>query len=240
MQMRAVFGSVWMLAIAVSAPAFGQEALAQSSPSAVAAVSRTADEAFDNRMRTMEEQVTDLKEKVLRTKARLLLLQESVMGGDLSSSARASLWHRNEMGATFALESVAYALDGAPIFTKTDVNGDLRNKEELEIFNGRIVPGQHQIAVRLVYRGSGLGIFTYAEDYRFKVQSSFTFTAEPGKVSNIKIVGYEKGGLTTEVQDRPSVRYDVEILKDVGARTAASETPAASPALPVRAQPDDE
>ncbi len=174
----------------------------------------TADEAFNSRVKTLEEQVSDLKEKIFRTKARLLLLQETVLGGDLSSGARAVLFHRNEMGSSFVLESVAYALDGAPIFTKVDVNGDLDKREEFEIFNGRIVPGQHQVAVRLVYRGNGYGVFSYLEGYKFKVQSSYTFNAEATKVTTVHVVGFEKGGLTTDLKERPAVRYDIEVSRD--------------------------
>ena len=166
-------------------------------------------------MKTLEEQVVDLKEKIYRTKARLLLLQETVLGGDLSSGARAVLFHKNEMGGSFVLESVAYALDGAPIFTKVDKDGDLDKRQEFEIFNGRIVPGQHQIAVRLVYRGRGYGVFSYLEGYKFTVSSSYTFNAEPGKVTTVKVVGYEKGGITTDLKDRPAVRYDVEVNREV-------------------------
>lgn len=197
----------------------------------------TADEAFNARVKTLEEQVVDLKEKIFRTKARLLLLQETVLGGDLSSGARAVLFHRNEMGSSFVLESVAYALDGAPIFTKVDVNGDLDKREELEIFNGRIVPGQHQIAVRLVYRGHGYGIFSYLEGYKFKVQSSYTFNAEAAKVTTVKIVGYEKGGLTADLKDRPAVRYDVEVAKDAAMKQqtpAAPDQKGAAPAAPAK------
>jgi len=190
----------------------------------------TADEAFNARVKTLEEQVVDLKEKIFRTKARLLLLQETVLGGDLSSGARAVLFHRNEMGSSFVLESVAYALDGAPIFTKVDVNGDLDKREEFEIFNGRIVPGQHQIAVRLVYRGHGYGIFSYLEGYKFKVQSSYTFNAEAAKVTTVKIVGFEKGGLTADLKDRPSVRYDVEVAKDASMKQQATTPAAPAPA----------
>jgi hypothetical protein len=192
----------------------------------------TANDAFNTRVKTLEEQVVDLKEKIYRTKARLLLLQETVLGGDLSSGARAVISSKNDMGGTFVLESVAYALDGAPIFTKADKNGDLANRPELEIFNGRIVPGQHQIAVRLVYKGRGYGVFSYLEGYKFTVTSSYTFNAEPGKVTNVKVVGYEKGGLTTDLKDRPAVRYDVEITKDAGVKSAqqAEGTKPAAPA----------
>jgi hypothetical protein len=175
---------------------------------------QTADEAFNTRVRTLEEQVVDLKEKVYRSKARLQLLQETVLGGDLSTGARAVLVHRNEMGDSFVLESVAYALDGAPLYTRTDEDEELNKRQEFEIFNGRIVPGQHQVAVRLVYRGHGYGVFSYLEGYRFKVQSSYTFNAEPGKVTTVRVVGFEKGGVTTDLQDRPAVRYDIESSRD--------------------------
>jgi hypothetical protein len=186
----------------------------------------TAEEANELKVRTLEERVSDLKEKIFRTKARLMNLQEMVIGGDITTGAKAVLVHRNEMGSSFYLESVSYALDGAPIYTKVDVDGDLEKRDEFEIFNGRIVPGNHQIAVALVYRGHGYGVFSYLEGYKFKVQSSYTFNAEPGKVSTIKVVGFEKGGLTAELKDRPAVRYDVDVQREEvrrGASPAAAE-----------------
>ena len=182
----------------------------------------TADEAFTTRVKTLEEQVTDLKEKIFRTKARLLLLQETVLGGDLTVGARALLLHRNEMGSSFVVESVAYALDGAPIYTKVDVDGDLQKRREFEIFNGRIVAGQHQISAKVVYRGHGFGVFSYLEGYKFKVQSSYTFNAEPAKVTTVKIVGDEKGGFTSDLKDRPAIRYDIEVAKDAGMKSASA------------------
>jgi hypothetical protein len=191
---------------------------------------QTADEAFNTRVKTLEEEVVDLKEKIYRSKARLLLLQETVLGGDLSTGARAVLFHKNEMGNSFVLESVAYALDGAPIFTKVNQDGDLDKLEEFEIFNGRIVPGQHQIAVRLVYRGNGYGVFSYLEGYKFRVQSSYTFNAEATKVTTVRVVGFEKGGITADLKDRPAVRYDIEVSRDTGPAKAtdAGKIPAAS------------
>ena len=205
---------------AASAPA-GAAASKATSPSEASLPPVTSDEAFQTRVKTLEEQVVDLKEKIYRTKARLLLLQETVLGGDLSSGARAVLVHKNDMGGSFALESVAYALDGAPILTRTDKDGDLAKRPEFEIFNGRIVPGQHQVAVRLVYRGRGFGVFSYLEGYKFTVSSSYTFTSEPGKVTTVKVVGYEKGGITTELKDRPAVRYDVEVNREVAPKPQA-------------------
>jgi len=215
-----------VLSVTLLASESGAQAAATPSPdpaapaSADPAQAQTADEAFQTRVKTLEEQVVDLKEKIFRTKARLLLLQETVIGGDLSSGARAVIFHRNEMGAQFVLESVAYALDGAPIYTKVDTQGDLDKREEFEIFNGRIVPGNHQIAVRMVYRGHGYGIFSYLEGYKFKLQSNQTFAAEAGKVTTMKVVGFEKGGITADIKDKPAIRYDITTAKDQGLNKA--------------------
>src|SRR5262249_40513739 len=122
---------------ASAAPAASASGTTPVKPSpSEAALPVTSDEAFQTRVKTLEEQVVDLKEKIYRTKARLLLLQETVLGGDLSSGARAVLVHKNDMGGSFALDSVAYALDGAPILTRTDKDGDLSKRPEFEIFNG--------------------------------------------------------------------------------------------------------
>ncbi len=195
----------------------------QQSSEKAAAPAQTAEEQNDLKVRTLEERVSDLKDKIFRTKARLMNLQEMVIGGDITSGSKAVLVHKNEMGSSFYLESVAYALDGAPVYSKVDVDGDLEKREEFEIFNGRIVPGNHQISVQLIYRGHGYGLFSYLEGYKFKVQSSYTFNAEPGKVNTIKVVGFERGGLTAELKDRPAVRYDVDVQKEETAKRASSE-----------------
>lgn len=200
----------WILVALALGPAV---ALAQA-PSTAPAAPQTAEEQNDLKVRTLEERVSDLKEKIFRTKARLMNLQEMVIGGDITTGAKAVLVHRNEMGASFFLESVAYALDGAPVYSKADLDGDLSSRQEFEVFNGRIVPGNHQVSVQLTYRGHGFGLFSYLEGYRFKVQSSYTFNAEPGKALTVTVVGFEKGGLTTELKDRPAVRYDVDVQRE--------------------------
>jgi hypothetical protein len=172
-----------------------------------------SDEAYELKLRNLEERVNELKEKIFRTKARILQLQETVVTGSIGAGARAVLIHRNEMGGAFKLVSVQYALDSQPIFKKVDVDGDLDGIEEKEIFNGNIVPGNHNIAVQEVFQGQGFGFFSYVKGYKFKVTSSYTFTAEEGKIIKVKIVGFERGGITTSLEERPAVRYDIQIEK---------------------------
>ena len=168
------------------------------------------------KLRSLEERVNDLKERVFRSKARLILLRETVLNGAISG-AKAVIVHRNEMGSSFSLEQAAYALDGAPLFNKNDPSGGLDEQEQIELFNGAIVPGNHNLSVFLLYRGNGYGLFSYLRGYIFRIRSSHAFTAEEGKITTVKVVAYEKGGFTTDLKDRPAIRYDVEVKQDIDA-----------------------
>jgi hypothetical protein len=184
---------------------------------------------YNLKLRDIEERVNQLKEKIFQSKARLLQLQEVVLHGTLAG-AKAVLVHKNEMGSSFKLYRVQYSLDGAPIYNRVDNQGDLESEDELEIFNGSIAPGNHQISVYLEYKGYGYGVFSYLKGYTFKIKSSNTFMTEEGKVTTIRIVGFEQGGITTELKDRPTVRYDVETTKDL--RAKPEEPPPASEEAP--------
>jgi len=207
-------------------PALASPPAAPAPRAVVSSLPQSADDLADLKVKTLEERVNELKEKIFRTKARLMNLQEMVIGGDVTTGAKAVVYHRNEMGPQFVLESATYTIDGAPVFTKVDKEGDLDKREEFEIFNGRVVPGNHQVTVKLLYRGHGYGVFSYLDGYRFKVQSSYTFNAEPGKVTSVKVVGFEKGGITAELQNRPAIRYDVDVKSD----ERGQSRPAAAPA----------
>lgn len=181
------------------------------------------------KLRGLEERVNDLKERVFRSKARLILLRETVLNGVISG-AKAHLVHRNEMGSSFSLESASYTLDNQPILSRIDNNGDLADREEIELFNGSIVPGNHTLSVNLVYRGNGYGVFSYLQGYTFKIRSSYVFTAEEGKLTSIRIVAFEKGGFTTDLKDRPAIRYDVDVRQDASVPGNRAVSEAAPPA----------
>ena len=199
-----------------TAPGAGTQVVAEQAAPPAAAKAATG---YDLKIRNLEQKVNELKEKIFRSKARLNLLKETVLHGRISG-AKALLVHRNEMGSSFRLEQVIYSLDGAPIFQKVDQDGDLDEKEEFEVFNGAIVPGDHNLSVQMTYRGHGYGIFSYLQGYVFRIKSSFTFNAEEGKVLRLKAVGYEKGGITTDLQERPDIRFEIELLKEDPAATA--------------------
>jgi len=195
------------------------EAGTQTVQTASAAQSEALDSGtYGVRLRDLEQRINELKEQIFRSKARLSLLAETVLQGVVAGS-QARIIHENKMGNSYKLVKAMYALDGAPIFNKSDEEGALGDQTELDVYNGSIVPGEHTLTVKLEYRGHGYGIFSYLKGYRFKVSSSHTFTAPEGKALTVNVVGYEKGGPTTPLEERPSVRF----VERVAATAAAGE-----------------
>ncbi len=163
------------------------------------------------RLKALERNVNDLKEQVFRTRARLNLLKETVLGGVIGAS-RCVIKHKNEMGSTFRLIKVVYALDGVQIMNKVDDTGRLADMPEFDVYNGAIQPGNHTLSVQVVYQGSGFGVFSYLKGYKFKASSSNTFLAADGKATVVTVVGYEKGGMTTNMEDKPAIEFKVSLL----------------------------
>ena len=166
---------------------------------------------YQVQLKGLESRVNELKERIFRSKARLNLLKETVLHGVIAGS-RAIITHKNEMGSSFRLVKLVYAVDGAQIYAKGDDSGALDEKREFEIFNGSIVPGNHTISVQMIFRGHGYGIFSYLKGYKFTVRSSHTFTAGEGRQTGITVKAYEKGNLTTELKDRPAIKFDVNLF----------------------------
>jgi hypothetical protein len=166
--------------------------------------------AYTVRLRSLEKNVNELKEQIFRTKARLNLLKETVLGGVIGAS-RAYIKHKNEMGSSFRLVKAAYALDGVQIFSKSDDTGRLAEMSDFEIYNGAIQPGSHTLTVVLQYQGNGFGVFSYLKGYKFTAKSSQSFVAAESKTTAITVVGYEKGNLTTQLSDKPAVDFRVNV-----------------------------
>lgn len=167
--------------------------------------------AYTVRLRSLEKNVNELKEQIFRTKARLNLLKETVLGGVIGAS-RAIIRHKNEMGSSFRLIKAVYALDGVQIYSKADDTGRLAEMTEFDVYNGAIQPGSHTLTVLMLYQGNGFGVFSYLKGYKFTVRSSHTFVAGESKTTGIAVVGYEKGNITTNLQDRPAVDFRVNVM----------------------------
>ncbi len=206
---------------------------ASEAPSSLAALGNAStDEAFDDefdadeseaqkanalpadysiKLKDLEQRVNQLKERIHQSKARLVQLQEVVINGAING-ARAKIIHRNELGHQYIIERIQYSLDSQPIYNKVQNNGDLTKNKEFVVFEDNLTPGSHLLSVYIELRGDGK-MFQYLNDYEFQIKSSNTFSADEGKLTTVVIVPYLKGNPTYSMEDRPTVRYDVERKK---------------------------
>ena len=173
-------------------------------------------------LKTVEADVDDLKEKVFRSKARLLLLEEKVIRG-VVSGAKAVIRHVNDLGPAYALESVTYYFDGNPIYQQTDVGskGGLSKNKKEDIFEANIPPGNHTISVTGVIKGRGAGLFAYLSDYTFQFSSSYSFVAADGKTSRVDSVLFKKGGPAADYVEGPTVEF--KLLDDRGKKIESAD-----------------
>ena len=192
------------------APEADPPEVASADTTAPAAAPETA--SANIRLRRLEQRVQALKEQAWRIKARVGMLKEAVLGGSIG--ARASIAHENKMGGSFRLVKLVYALDGTQIFSRTDDSGKLHDQKRFDILSGPIAPGNHTLSVLLLYRGHGYGVFEYLKQYKFTVRSSHTVVIAEGKQTQVTVVGYERGGVTTPLEKRPAVDFKVNYATD--------------------------
>jgi hypothetical protein len=160
-------------------------------------------------VRTLEERVSGLHGKLAPANARLRDLYERV-GAELAAGTRAVLLHRDELGPAYALESASYALDGAapdappPTATARGVAA--------EILDRRVAAGAHRVSAELVYRVRSDPDGT---PRRLDVRSSYAFDAQPGMVTRVTLVTYERGGPEAE-EERAAVRFELVVEGEGG------------------------
>jgi hypothetical protein len=181
------------------------------------------------RLRDLEARVDELKEQIRRSHTRLSLLSDTILAGGVGG-ARTSIRFQNDMSGAFRLTRALFVLDGAVQYNKQDDTGALASQKEIPIFKGSITPGDHTLQVLLRLRGHGYGVFSYLRGYQFEVKQSHSFSVTEGKEVALDVIAWEKGGVTTPLEQRPGVRY-LEKLREVTAGAASSsESESAPPA----------
>lgn len=136
-----------------------------------------------------------------------LVLERSGAGG-----AQLVVDHRNEMGSTFRLVRATYSLDGVTVSSRVDDSGSLADQPTFAVYNGRVTSGEHSLTVNLEYQGNGYGIFSYLRGYTFRARSVQSFQVPEGRALRLVVIGYERGGSTTAVEERPSIRYTQTVM----------------------------
>lgn len=158
----------------------------------------------DLRVRELETRIDDLKDKVFRSKSRIVLLKETLLGGKLAGS-RAVIMHMNKLGGGYEPVRLTYLLDSTPLYNELNANNKLKGKDEIELFNGSIGPGSHTLNVEVQYKGAN-AIFGYYSGYEFTIPLTCRFTVEEGRATIIDVEIYEGGNITTSPEDKPRAR----------------------------------
>jgi hypothetical protein len=202
-----------------------------SSAAPVAAAGPVDGQTYAVRLRDLEQRVDELKEQIRRSHTRLSLLSDTVLSGGVAGS-RADIQFQNDMSSAFRLTRALFVLDGAVQYNKSDDTGALGQQTQIPIFAGSIPPGDHTVQVLIQLQGNGFGVFSYLKGYKFEVRSTHSFTAVEGKTISLQVIGYEKGGVTTPLEERPAVRYFEKVSSGVqgGTAPAGAPAPAAAPA----------
>ena len=180
------------------------------------------------RLRDLEQRIDELKEQIRRSHTRLSLLSDTILSGG-GAGSHANIKFKNELSSAFRVTRVLVVLDGAVQYNKTDQSGTLAEQAEIPIINGSVPPGDHTVQVLVNLQGNGYGVFSYLRGYRFEVRSSHSFTAVEGKTINLDTTVYEKGGVTTPLEERPAIRYVEKVATGIADAANAPVTPAAGP-----------
>lgn len=171
------------------------------------------------RLRDLEQKIDELKEQIRRSHTRLSLLSDTILSGG-GAGSRTVIRFKNDLSDAFRITRALVVLDGAVQYNKSDQTGALSEQAEIPVFNGSIPPGDHTVQVLINLQGHGYGVFSYLRGYKFEVRSSHSFTAVEGKTVQLDAIGYEKGGVTTPLEERPAVRYVEKIVSGLADPTA--------------------
>ena len=159
------------------------------------------------RLTELRNKVNELKSRVFDAKERLDLLRLQIQH-TLVSESKLEIIHYNDVSSFLKLKKVEYFLDGDNIYSSDNRNNMLNEKREFTVYTGSVSPTHHILSVRMIYQGGG-GFFSYLKAYRFKIRGSLPFFAARGQKVVIRVVGYQKGGLS-RLEDSPTMRFEVK------------------------------
>jgi hypothetical protein len=119
---------------------------------------------------------------------------------------------RNQMGRRFRLVEARFVLGGTEIGKVTAPAG-----QEADLYSPVMVlplrRGEHALTVNLVFQGRNVGPFSYLGNYRYNVESTYSFYLEhTTRQPIIEVVAREQGGMLTPLERRPTL----DIISNVG------------------------
>ncbi len=166
----------------------------------------TEDSKLTKRLAEIANSVNELKEKVYRSKAKLKLLEETLLLGKITGS-KSVIRFKNNVGSIFKLVSGEYYLNGNLIHK---FNREIPQNGEVVVFDGESPPGNNRVSLKLSFTGSDRGslkLFSYLKDYKFNMESNYDFPVSYGKTTIVNIETMDKGPFKNTLEERLAVRY---------------------------------
>jgi len=112
---------------------------------------------------------------------------------------------QSSMAKRFKLMEVRVAIDGQDVAHRVAARGQ-ELEQQFRAYEGDVSPGQHHVTVNLVFEGRNVGIFTYMDDYKIRMQSSGDFMAQDrAHPATVQVLAYERSGVTIPVEKRPTM-----------------------------------
>lgn len=176
-------------------------------------------EALNARIDALESQIADAD-------AQVDLLQDSAISGQVGRT-HAVILHRNRLGSAYRIRELRYVLDGKTVYESTE-NEEGSRVKTVPLYAGFMEEGAHLIEVQAVLEFGSFGIFSYVENYKFRVDSRYVLQVREGRVNRLEVVFLQKPDISLPAEERLAVRYDLSLEAGlpVGGKKLAGQPPA--------------
>jgi hypothetical protein len=164
------------------------------------------DQDFQRELDKLNQELNQLKTRVIEMKSRLLSYSERVAHG-FAMGTQLFVDLENKLGEDLRIEEVAVYIDGHEVYRQ---KFDLDNQPtKLSAFRGVVLPGRHRIDLVATLRGDE-GFFDTSYSARLKLESGEYLFANEGKVLEVKLTPYDKGGgWFTKIEERPGLKFEI-------------------------------
>ena len=165
----------------------------------------STDPKYQEQIRGLNQEISVLKERVIEAKSRLLSYSQKVAQG-FASGTQLFMKVHSKLGRDFEIERMAFFLDGHQIYTREFEPGE--KVGELLAYKGSVLPGRHRIDVDAIVRGDD-GILDFGFKARLRLESGEYFAANEGKVVDLDLVLFDRGGLFKAIESRPGLKFEI-------------------------------
>jgi hypothetical protein len=99
------------------------------------------------------------------------------------------------------------------------------------VFRVAVTAGEHDVKMLVGLQGHGEGAFSYLKGYKFEVRSTHRIVALPDRITEVVATAYEKGSVSTPLEERPAVRWSDDQRVDAAGPPAVACAPAEAGAM---------